>query len=53
MMAIVPFVVAWLLKEVPLRTTLARPAELAEQAAAGATGAEAVVEPVADAAAPR
>ncbi len=53
-MAIVPFVLSWLLKEVPLRTTLAQPAELAaEQAAAGATGPEAIVEPVADAAAGR
>ena len=38
LMAVVPFVLAWLLKEVPLRTTLARPA---------------VVDPVADAAAAR
>jgi hypothetical protein len=54
LMAIVPFVLAWFLKEVPLRTTLARPAELAgEEAAAGATGAEAIVEPMADAAALR
>jgi hypothetical protein len=52
LLAIVPFVLAWLLKEVPLRTTLERPAEFAaEQAAAGATGAEAIVEPAADAAA--
>jgi EmrB/QacA subfamily drug resistance transporter len=48
LLAIVPFALAWLLKEVPLRTTLARPAELtAEQAAAGGTGAEAIVEPAA------
>jgi hypothetical protein len=54
LLAIVPFVLAWFLKEVRLRTTLARPVELAaEQAAAGATGAEAMVEPVADAAAAR
>jgi len=53
-LAIVPFVLAWLLKEVPLRTTLARPAELAaEEAASGATGAEAIVEPRSDAAAAR
>src|SRR3989449_6733863 len=46
LMAIVPFVLAWFLKELPLRTTLERPAELAaEQAAAGGTGAEAIVEP--------
>ena len=45
-MAIVPFGLAWLLKEVPLRTTLAKPVELAtEEAAAGATGAEALVAP--------
>jgi EmrB/QacA subfamily drug resistance transporter len=54
LLAIVPFVLAWLLKEVPLRTTLAGPAEFAaEQAAAGATSAEAIVEPVADGAAAR
>jgi hypothetical protein len=54
LMAIVPFVLSWLLKEVPLRSTLAGPAEFAaEQAAAGATGAEAIVEPVADSAAAR
>jgi predicted MFS family arabinose efflux permease len=54
LMAIVPFVLAWVLKEVPLRTTLARTTELAtEEAVAGATGAEAMVEPVAEAAAAR
>jgi predicted MFS family arabinose efflux permease len=48
LMAIVPFGLAWLLKEVPLRTTLAKPVELAaEEAAAGATGAEALVAPAA------
>ena len=53
-MAIVPFVLSWLLKEVPLRTTLARPAEFAAgQAVGGATGAEAIVEPVTDRAAVR
>jgi EmrB/QacA subfamily drug resistance transporter len=37
-MAVVPFGLSWLLKEVPLRTTLAQTAELsAEQAAAAAT----------------
>jgi EmrB/QacA subfamily drug resistance transporter len=48
LLAIVPFLLAWLLKEVPLRTTLGRPAE---QAAAGATGGEAIVERTAEAAA--
>jgi EmrB/QacA subfamily drug resistance transporter len=53
-LAIVPFVLALFLKEVPLRTTLGRRTELAaEEAAAGATGAEAIIEPVADAAASR
>jgi predicted MFS family arabinose efflux permease len=48
LMAIVPFGLAWLLKEVPLRTTLAKPVELStEEAAAGATGAEALVAPAA------
>ena len=46
LLAIVPFALSWLLKEVPLRTTLGQPAELAtEEAAAGATGAEALVAP--------
>jgi MFS family permease len=54
MLAIVPFVLSWFLKEVPLRTTLERPAELAaEEAAAGGTGAEAIVGSVADAAVTR
>jgi hypothetical protein len=53
-LAIVPFVLALFLKEVPLRTTLGRRTELAaEEAAAGSTGAEAIIEPVADAAASR
>jgi EmrB/QacA subfamily drug resistance transporter len=50
-MALVPFALSWFLKEVPLRTTLERPAELgAEEAAAGATGSEAIVGPAPDAA---
>jgi EmrB/QacA subfamily drug resistance transporter len=53
-LAIVPFVLALFLKEVPLRTTLGRTTELAtEEAAAGATGAEAIIEPVPDAAVSR
>jgi hypothetical protein len=53
-LAIVPFVLALFLKEVPLRTTLGRTTELAtEEAAAGATGAEPIIEPVADAAVSR
>jgi EmrB/QacA subfamily drug resistance transporter len=52
--SIVPFVLAWFLKEVPLRTTLAQGAELgAEAAAAGGSGVEAIVKPQADAAATR
>jgi MFS family permease len=52
LIAVVPFGLAWLLREVPLRTTVGRPAEVAtEEAAAGATGAEALVERPADAAA--
>jgi EmrB/QacA subfamily drug resistance transporter len=48
LLAIVPFVLAWFLKEVPLRTTLDRPAELAtEEACASGTGAEAIIEPAA------
>jgi hypothetical protein len=40
----VPFLLSWLLKEVPLRTTLAQTAELgAEQAAAAATPDERVL----------
>jgi len=54
LMAVVPFGLAWLLKEVPLRTTLGRPVELATQeAAAGATGSESIAEPVAKTAAAR
>jgi EmrB/QacA subfamily drug resistance transporter len=45
LMAIVPFVLAWLLKEVPLRTTLARPAEFAaQQAGAAGTPDERLIE---------
>jgi EmrB/QacA subfamily drug resistance transporter len=52
LLAVVPFGLAWLLKEVPLRTTVGRPSEVAaEEAAAGATGAEVLVERTADAAA--
>jgi EmrB/QacA subfamily drug resistance transporter len=51
LMSVVPFVLAWLLREVPLRTTVARPAEVTAAAGAtGATGAEAIAKP-ADAAA--
>jgi EmrB/QacA subfamily drug resistance transporter len=51
LLAVVPFGLAWLLKEVPLRTTVGRPSEVAtEEAAAGATGAEALVDRTADAA---
>jgi hypothetical protein len=50
LLAIVPFGLAWLLREVPLRTTVGRATEVAtEEAAAGATGAEALVERAADA----
>ena len=43
-LAVVPFLLSWLLKEVPLRTTLAQTAELsAEQAAAAATPDERVL----------
>jgi hypothetical protein len=43
LLAIVPFVLSWLLDEVPLRTTLAGPADLAAgQVAPGAAGAEAL-----------
>jgi EmrB/QacA subfamily drug resistance transporter len=45
-MAIVPFVLSWFLREVPLRTTLEGSAELsAEQATAGGAPAEAFAEP--------
>jgi EmrB/QacA subfamily drug resistance transporter len=44
--AIVPFALSWALKEVPLRTTLGRSAELsAEQSTAGGTTAESLAEP--------
>src|SRR5207244_2113600 len=43
-LAVVPFVLSWLLEEVPLRTTLGRTAELSsEQAAAAATPDERVI----------
>jgi hypothetical protein len=42
----VAFVLAWLLKEVPLRATTHQASDLAaEEAAAGATGAEALIAP--------
>jgi EmrB/QacA subfamily drug resistance transporter len=45
-LAAVPFILSWLLKEVPLRTTLAPTAELAaEQAATAATPDEGLVAP--------
>jgi EmrB/QacA subfamily drug resistance transporter len=44
--AVVPFALSWFLKEVPLRTTLGRSAELsAEQASAGGATPEEIVEP--------
>ena len=47
-LAVMPFVLSWFLKEVPLRTTLDRPAELAtEEACASGTGSEAIIEPAA------
>jgi hypothetical protein len=46
-LAVVPFVLSWFLKEVPLRTTLNRSAEVsAEQGAAGVATPEEIVEPV-------
>ena len=43
--AIIPFALSWLLKEVPLRTTVRRSAEVsAEQATAGGATSEAIVE---------
>lgn len=46
--AVVPFVLSWFLKEVPLRTTLHQSAELsAEQATAGGALAEEMVDPYA------
>ncbi len=48
--AVIPFALSWLLKEVPLRTTLSRSAELsAEQATAGGATPERIVEPLASA----
>jgi hypothetical protein len=53
-LSLVPFVLALFLKEVPLRTTVGRVQELTtEEAAAGGTGAEAIIEPAAEAAASR
>jgi EmrB/QacA subfamily drug resistance transporter len=47
--AVIPFALSWLLKEVPLRTTLNRSAELsAEQAAAGGATPAEIVEPYAE-----
>jgi EmrB/QacA subfamily drug resistance transporter len=47
-LAVVPFALSWLLKEVPLRTTMNRSAEVsAEQAPAGGATPERVVEPAA------
>ena len=44
--AVIPFALSWLLKEVPLRSTLHRSAELsAEQATAGGATPEQIVEP--------
>jgi hypothetical protein len=49
-LAVVPFVLSWFLKEVPLRTTLNRSAEVsAEQGPSGGATPEAIVEPVAGA----
>lgn len=43
--AVIPFALSWFLKEVPLRTTVHRSAELsAEEAAAGGTPSEELVE---------
>src|SRR3989440_2537599 len=48
--AVIPFALSWLLKEVPLRSTLSRSAELsAEQATAGGATPEQIVEPLASA----
>src|SRR5262245_60770993 len=53
-LSLVPFVLALFLKEVPLRTTVVRVQEMTtEEAAAGGTGAEAIIEPAAEAAASR
>jgi hypothetical protein len=44
--AVIPFALSWLLKEVPLRTTLHRSAELsAEQSLAGGATPEEIVQP--------
>jgi len=49
-LAVVPFVLSWFLKEVPLRTTLNRSAEVsAEQEPSGGATPEEIVEPVAGA----
>jgi MFS family permease len=49
-LAVVPFVLSWFLKEVPLRTTMNRTAEVsAEQAPSGGATPEDIVEPVAQA----
>jgi EmrB/QacA subfamily drug resistance transporter len=49
-LAIVPFALSWLLKDVPLRTTLSRSAEVsAEQAPAGGATTPELVEPAASA----
>jgi EmrB/QacA subfamily drug resistance transporter len=45
--AVVPFALSWLLKDVPLRTTLHKTDLKVEEAAAGGTGSEALAEPVA------
>jgi hypothetical protein len=48
--AVVPFALSWFLKEVPLRTTLHRSADLSvEEAAAGGTPPDEVVRPYAEA----
>ena len=48
LIAVIPFALSWFLKEVPLRTTLHRTAELsAEEAPAGGTPPEQLVEPYA------
>jgi EmrB/QacA subfamily drug resistance transporter len=54
-LSLVPFVLALFLKEVPLRTTVGRRVQelTTEEAAAGGTGAEAIIEPAAEAAASR
>jgi hypothetical protein len=46
--AVIPFALSWILKEVPLRTTLHRSAELsAEEAASGGAPPDAIVDPYA------